>query len=74
MQFNSIVFLGHILHYFSILNDISYFGTSLLFQNKIEKYKLENRALLYIDESGFEFDMPRRYDYSKSEKQVLWYL
>ena len=37
----------------------------MLFQNKIEKYKLENRILSYIDESGFEFDVPRRYGYSK---------
>ena len=37
----------------------------ILFKNKIEKYKLENRVLSYIDESGFEFDMPRRYGYSK---------
>ena len=37
----------------------------MLFQNKIEKYKLENRVLSYIDESGFEFDIPRRYGYSK---------
>ena len=32
---------------------------------KIEKYKSENRILSYIDESGFEFDVPRRYGYSK---------
>ena len=37
----------------------------MLFQNKIEKYKSENRILSYIDESGFAFDMPRRYGYSK---------
>ena len=36
-----------------------------LFQNKIEKYKSKNRILSYIDESGFAFDIPRRYGYSK---------
>ena len=36
-----------------------------MFKNKIEKYKLESRVLSYIDESGFEFDMLRRYGYSK---------
>ena len=36
----------------------------MLFQNKIEKYESENRILSYIDESGFEFDIPRRYGYS----------
>ena len=37
----------------------------MLFQNKIKKYESENRILSYIDESGFAFDMPRRYGYSK---------
>ena len=37
----------------------------MLFQNKIEKYKSENRILSYIDETGFAFDMPRRYGYLK---------
>ena len=37
----------------------------MLFKNKIEKYKSENRILSYIDESGFAYDMPRRYGYSK---------
>ena len=37
----------------------------MLFKNKIEKYELENRVLSYIDESGFAFDIPRRYGYSK---------
>ena len=36
----------------------------MLFKNKIEKYKSENRVLSYVDESGFAFDMPRRYGYS----------
>ena len=37
----------------------------MLFQNKVEKYESENRILSYIDESGFAFDIPRRYGYSK---------
>ena len=37
----------------------------MLFQNKIEKYKSENRILSYIDESGFALDIPRRHGYSK---------
>ena len=37
----------------------------MLFQNKIEKYESENRILSYIDDSGFAFDIPRRYGYSK---------
>ena len=35
----------------------------MLFKNKIEKYKLENRVLSYVDESGFTFDIPRRCGY-----------
>ena len=30
----------------------------ILFKNKIERYKLENMVLSYIDESDFEFDIP----------------
>ena len=41
----------------------------MLFQNKIEKYKADNRILSYIDESGFASDMPRQYGYSKVGKR-----
>ena len=44
-------------------------GKRTLFQNKIEKYKSENRILSYIDESGFASDMPRKYGYSKVGKR-----
>ena len=43
----------------------------ILFKNKTEKYKLENRVLSYIDESIFEFDMPRRYGSQKWETGVM---
>lgn len=36
----------------------------LLFQNKIQRYQLTSRPLVYLDESGFAHDMPRTHGYS----------
>ena len=36
-----------------------------MFQKKIGQYKSEGRILSYIDESGFELDMPRTHGYGK---------
>lgn len=42
---------------------------SILFQKKIERYKTENKPIIYIDGIGFEEEMPRTHRYTKVEKR-----
>ena len=39
-----------------------------LFRAKIEGYRADKRPIVYLDESGFEQDMPRAYGYSVKGK------
>ena len=41
------------------------------FQEKIERYNNEGRPIIYLDESGFENDMPRTRGYSKKGKRCF---
>jgi transposase len=40
-----------------------------VFNQKIEEHKKESRHLIYIDESGFAYDMPRTHGYSEKGKR-----
>ena len=43
----------------------------IFFKNRIEKYKLEDRVLSYIDESVFEFDMEEDIATQKWETGIM---
>ena len=42
-----------------------------IFQNKIEAYQSDNKAIVYIDESGFAHDMPRTHGYAAIGKRCV---
>ena len=39
-------------------------GKRTIFQKKINEHEAEGRAVVYVDESGFGYDMPRTHGYS----------
>ena len=39
-------------------------GKRTIFQKKINEYEEERRSVVYVDESGFGYDMPRTHGYS----------
>lgn len=44
-----------------------------IFKEKIVSYQQDNRIIIYIDESGFEHDMPRTHGYSCKGKRCFGY-
>ena len=46
-------------------------GAQRVFLEKIERYEQEGRAIVYIDESGFAHDMPRRHGYAPKGQRCV---
>ena len=46
-------------------------GKRFTFCQNIERLKAQNRPIIYIDESGFQDDMPRRYGYAPTSKRAI---